>query len=106
MNKNTTTALYSASNSLELFYLCKVLDPGIADENMVDDYNHLILKGSKYIKCQYYHKQKESRSSGIHYKLFPKIVYVLPTQVLSPLVNLDENNILKMDEYQWLCNSI
>ena len=94
LNKNTTIALYSASNSLEL-----------ADENMVDDYNHLIPKGSKYIKCQYYQKQKESRS-GIHYKLFPKIVYVLPTQVLSPLVNLGENNILKIDEYQWLCDSI
>ena len=72
---------------------------------MVDDYNHLIPKGSKYIKCQYYEKQKESQS-GIDYKLFLKIVYVLPTQVLSPLVNLGENNILKMDEYQSLRDSI
>ena len=104
-NKNIPIALYSTSNSLELFNLCKVLDFGIADKNMIDDFNHLIPKGSKYIKCQYYQKQKESRS-GIHYKLFPKIVYVLPTHVLSPLVNLDENNILKMDECQWLCDSI
>ena len=36
-SRNTTTALYSASNSLELFYLCKVLDFGIADQNLVDD---------------------------------------------------------------------
>ena len=72
---------------------------------MVDDYNHLILKGSKYIKCQYYQIQEESRS-GIHYKLLPKSVYVFPTQVLSPLVNLDKNNVLKMDEYQCLCDSI
>ena len=104
MNKNATIALYSASNYLELFYLCKVLDFGIADGNIVDDYNHLIPKGSKYTKCQYY--QKKEHRSGIYYKLFPKILYVLPTQVLSPLVNLDENNILKMDEYQWLCDSI
>ena len=40
--------------------LCKVLDFGIADENMAGDYNHLIPKGSKYKKCQYYQKQKES----------------------------------------------
>ena len=105
LNKNTTIALYFPSNSLELFYLCKVFDFGIADKNMVDDHNHLISKGSKYIKCQYYWKQKKS-PSVIHYKLFPKIVYVLPTQVLPPLVNLDENYILKMDEYQWLCDSI
>ena len=105
LNKNTVIALYSASNSLELFYFCKVLDFLIAEKNMVDDYSHLIPKGSKYIKYQYYQKQKEFYS-GIHYILFPKIVYVLPTQVLSPLVNLDENSILKIDEYQWLCNSI
>ena len=73
---------------------------------MVDDYNCLIPKRSKYIKCQYYQKQKESWSSGIYHKLLPKSVCVFPTQVLSPLVNLDENNVLKMDEYQWLCDSI
>ena len=58
LSRNTTIALYSASNSLELFYLCKVLDFGIVDENMVDDCNHLIQKGSEYIKCQYYQKPK------------------------------------------------
>ena len=47
LSRNTTIVLYSASNSLELFYLCKVLDFGIVDENMVDDYKHLIPKGSK-----------------------------------------------------------
>ena len=47
LSRDTTIALYSASNSLELFYLCKVLDFGIVDENMVDDYKHLIPKGSK-----------------------------------------------------------
>ena len=49
---------------------------------MVDDDNHLMPKGSKYIKWQRYQRKKESRS-GIHCKLFPKIVYALPTQALS-----------------------
>ena len=31
LSRNTTIALYSASSSLELFYLCKVLDFGIVD---------------------------------------------------------------------------
>ena len=47
----------------------------ITDQNMVDGYNHLIPKGSKYIKCQNYQKQKESQS-GIHYKLLPKSVAI------------------------------
>ena len=38
LTKNTTIALYSSSNSLELFYLCKVIDFGVAIENMVDDH--------------------------------------------------------------------
>ena len=63
---------------------------------MIDDYNHVVPKGSKFTKCQYYQKQKESRS-GIHYKLLPKSV-CFPLQVLSPLVDLDENNVLRMDE--------
>ena len=45
LTKNTTIALYSSSNSLELFYLCKVIDFGFAIESMVDEYNHIIPQG-------------------------------------------------------------
>ena len=45
LTKNTTIALYSSSNSLELFYLCKVIDLGVAIENMVDEYNCIIPQG-------------------------------------------------------------
>ena len=77
LTKNTTTALYSSSNSLELFYLCKVIDFGVAIENMVDEYNHIIPQGSRYIECQYYQKQKETKSK-IHYKLPPQKSLCLP----------------------------
>ena len=105
LTKNTSIALFLSSNSLELFYLCKILDFGIADENLVDEYNHIVPQGSRYIECQYYQKEKETKSE-IRYKLLPKRVYVFPTQVLSPLVNLSENHILKMEEYQWLSDSL
>ena len=42
LTKKTTIALYSSSNSLDLLYLCKVIDFGVAIENMVDEYNHII----------------------------------------------------------------
>ena len=105
MAKNTTITLYSSSNSLELFYLYKVIDFGVAIENMFDEYNHIIPQGSCYFECQYSQKQKETKSK-IHYKLLPKKVYVFPTQVLSPLVNLIENNVLMIEDYQWLCDSL
>ena len=103
LTKNTTIALYSSSNSLELFYLCKVIDFGVAIENMVNGYNHIISQGSR--EFLYYQKQKETKSK-IHYKLLPKNIYVFPTQVLSLLVNLIENNVLMIEDYQWLCDSL
>ena len=36
--------LFSSTTSFELLYLCKVIDFGIAEENMQDSYNHLIMK--------------------------------------------------------------
>ena len=105
ITKNSTIALYSSTNSLELFYLCKVLDFGEAKETLTDKYNHIVEKGSKFVKCQYYQKQKESRK-GVQYKLLPGNVFVLPTQVLSPLVHLNSSGILSMEEYQWLCDRI
>ena len=76
LTKNTTMALYSPSNSLELFYLCKVIDFGVAIENMVNGYNHIISQGSR--ECQHYQKQKETKSK-IHYKLLPKSLCLLDT---------------------------
>ena len=76
LTKNTTIVLYSSSNSLELFYLCKVIDFGVAIENMVNGYNHIISQGSR--ECLYYQKQKETKSK-IHYKLLPKSLCLLDT---------------------------
>ena len=39
VSKDTTIALYSSSNSLEIFYLCKMLDFGEAKETLVDKYH-------------------------------------------------------------------
>ena len=80
-------------------------DFGFAIENMVDEYNHIIPQGSRHIECQYYQKRKEIKSN-IHYKLLPKKVYVFPTQVFSSLVSLIENNVLMIEDYQWLCDSL
>ena len=40
-------ALYSPPRSLELFYLCKVLEKGVAIEDIVDNnnYDNIIPKG-------------------------------------------------------------
>ena len=54
VKKNTIVALYSAPNSFEPFYLCYVIDIGVAQEKLVDTYNHVIEAGCAYLKCRYY----------------------------------------------------
>ena len=50
LRKNTSIVLYSSSNSLKLFNLCKVLDFGLATENMIDENNYVVPKGSEFYK--------------------------------------------------------
>ena len=49
---NDVIALFSSSTSLELFYLCKVLSFGIAEQNLKDQNNHCIGKGGLYIEVK------------------------------------------------------
>ena len=72
---------------------------------MVDDYRHIIQKGDKYIACNYLEKVKE-KHGHIYYKCLSKTVYVLPPQVLCPLVLLDSNLSMSAADYQWLSDSI
>ena len=54
-----------------------------------DDYNHIVEKGVKYLKCNYLEKKYE-RKGSIFYKMIGKIV-VLPTKVVYPLVLFNDN---------------
>lgn len=55
--KGCGITLVSQQSSLELFYLCKVFDFGVALEQLSDKYNHPIKKGEKYMKGQYLQKE-------------------------------------------------
>ena len=49
---------------------------------VINQYNHIIQQGEKYIVCKYLENLKEKRGH-IYYKSLTKTVYVLPAQVLS-----------------------
>ena len=46
IEKDGVITLYSCPNSIELFYFCKIKEFGIAPENLIDSFNHIIPKGS------------------------------------------------------------
>ena len=98
-------ALFLPPESFELFYLCYVLKISIAEEKIADKCNHIISKGNTYITCQYLEKIKEKRGS-MYCKLLKDSIYVLPAQVFSPFIALDESLSMTAAEYQWLSDSI
>ena len=105
IQKDNIIVLFSPPESLEPFYLCKVIEVGVATKRIVDKPNYSIESGSHYIKCQYLEKIKEWKST-IKYKLLPDAVYVFLTQVTNPLVALNENFELSIKDYQWLSDSL
>ena len=50
-------ALFSPENAIELFYLCKVIDYGVATDELSDTNNHHIAKGTPYILVNYFEKR-------------------------------------------------
>ena len=98
-------ALYAPPEAFEMFYLCYVIESGIASEYMCDDYNHVIEEGMKYLKCNYLEKKSEKKGN-IFYKKLEKTVYVLPAQVLYPFVSLKDDFSMSVADYQWLTDSI
>ena len=111
LQKGNIIALFSPSNALELFYLCKVIDFGVATKDLRDENNHQIGEGSSYILVNYFEKNPNSefRKGNIIYKLIPKPVYVHPTQVMSTNVTvtcIGSSMHLAKSEYQWLGDSI
>ena len=109
LTKGSVIALFSPSNSLELFYLCYVLDFGVATEDFKDENNHKIGKDFPYILVNYYEKKANSEFSKQGYRSTSTPVYVYPPQVMSPSFNatfIGSNVHLARDEYQWLCDSI
>ena len=94
-----TIALFSPPNSNELFYLCKVLEFGEAKVDMLDSSNHVVGKGQCYIKCNYYERTDERRMK-VYYKEIKEEVFVFPTQVMCPLVQMNDDLSLDINEYQ------
>ena len=76
IQKDSIIALYSPSKSIELFFLFKVLEFGVAESNMVDRNEHYIMKGEKFIKGNYLEKTKEKKGA-VFYKITNTEAYVL-----------------------------
>ena len=93
-------AVYSDTNANEIFYVCKVNELKIADEDMIDEFEHSVSKGSRYLSCNYLEKIDENhRKREVMYKLIKGTVVVHPNQVFHPSVELSDKLKMKMEQY-------
>ena len=97
-----TAAIFSAENN-EPFYLIQILDKKVADETVVDDYNHTFNVGESYIVAHYMEKVSEHLKKGfVQYKMLTATAFVRPSQVFYPCVKIGQDNKLAYEEYNFL----
>lgn len=95
VQEDTFVTLYSFCNCSELFYVCKVLKCGIAEDKMLDNSGHSIKKWQKYQECYYSEKFKEVRGK-VQYKLVKDVVFVLPRHMLYPCLGISHDLIVSL----------
>ena len=86
-------ALFSPPNALELFYLCKVIESGIAEQDIHDTQNHVIKEGCSYLTVCYYKKSQIVISVRTYTTFISSLgsvvaVYILPAHVMAPEVDV------------------
>ena len=98
----------NAFSHLKQFYVCKVLRVEEADANKVDGNGHEVVKGDRYFVCNYLTKVKKTRGKFV-YKMQNHEVFVLPSQVLSPFVDVQEvieELFITATDYQVICDEM
>ena len=96
------------TDSIAQFFLCKVLDYGVATTDLGDrTTKDFVCEGEQFIACQYFeldHKNKKRRGK-IQYKLLEGTVYINPATVFCPNVTMNADHSISTEESQWLCDS-
>ena len=105
IESNSFITIFSPTNSSELLYKCKVLDFRITDHHLEDEFEHVIPEGNKITKCQYLERVQEKKKY-VFYKLIEKDVFIVPAEVMSPMVPMKKDLCFTILEYQWLSNMI
>ena len=97
--------IYSSENSIESFYIVKVIEKSVAEEDICDLYGHAIQKGVDFLKCNYLEKTKEN-SDYISYKVHKKVVYIYPGEIFCPVVPMSNKLTLPIAEYLFLSDTL
>ena len=94
-------ALQAPANVRASFYLCLVVSSAVATAHMSDAYEHHVLKGEKYLVCNYLKIEKVDRRHT-KYERMDREVFITPKEIMMPYVQISEDLELSNEEKQWL----
>ena len=103
--KNSYAAIRASPNSVELFYVMKVLKKAMASENMSDPKKpHFIMKGEPYVIDKWISLDREGKKF-VKYKEACKTLDALihMQEIFSTNVDLDETLMMDINSYWMLC---
>ena len=88
---NTVCAVAAGQESNEMFYFIFNEDSQVADFDVMDDFNHLVVKGQTYLSGFYLEKKAET-SKGVTYTINKnKTFYFYSESLVYPFVNFQED---------------
>ena len=94
-------SLFSGSTAESLYFM-KVLEKGIATENLSDPYNHFIGTGERYFKGCYLKIARSKNISFKQFQIFPTAIVVNPDEIYDRYVSINEGLQLDIDAYNYL----
>ena len=87
---------------MEPLYFVKLIEKGVAEENMSDPYNHFVFKGEHYFKGQYL---KLTRSRNLNFKQFqllPTYIIISPEEIYDTYIDINDDIQLNVNVYNAL----
>ena len=95
------------SNNLnEPVYFIEVEKKRIAECELRDWFDHVVLVGEAYFKGNYLQKIRWRNISKFQFKLLPIPVYLEPDEVYQPFVEIDENLTITKELYMTIASQL
>ena len=93
-------SVLSPNSAHELFYLFKVIEKCVAQEDCQDIYGHKIFKNELYLKGYYLEKQSDKKTAVVYKLLDRHLVYIHINEIHQTFIDFDECNMsMTKEEY-------
>ena len=106
IEEGSYVGVYSSGKSLELFYVIKIIEKCVAEDDISDIYGHIMQSGATYFKGYYLEKIDSSRRDILPYKQHKKIVYIYLAEIFYPAIAMSSQLTLSIEDYIFISDAV